>query len=197
MDSSELHGFSDWHPWAERVPDCAPNQPGVYVFRLAGGEHLMRLEGQSDIVYVGWGSSIQRRLRRHLKARDDERDIGFRLSRVLAVPRPLEVAWTVLSGSEEAKNYEADLIARFGANHIELPPLNRQETGKKDRLIEKTIGALTGDGLLGALRSLLPPQQHNLLPKTLSPEQIEVLKATMLRLRKGGSASASKATGGA
>ena len=196
MESRELDGFSDWKHWCERTVGLAPKEPGVYVFRLAGAGRLPKLKGESDIVYVGWGESLQKRLSDHLTLRDDERDLGFRLKRVLEVPRGLAVAWKTLTSPKEARKYEAEFLEIYVADHIELPPLNRQETGKKDRQTEKTLRALTADELLETLRTRLPSEQRELLPISLSAEQHEALIAKLAGLPQRGSASGRKVNGG-
>ena len=57
MDSTQLSlartEFSRWYPFNEKAVKNAPKQRGVYVFRKAGGKHFGRLQGQSDVMYIG------------------------------------------------------------------------------------------------------------------------------------------------
>jgi hypothetical protein len=161
MNSSDLSGFSVWYQWPRDVISNAPSTPGVYVFKLAGGESLCRLKGKSDIVYIGRTKkgkvrtgSVQRRLKQHLRTREDKIDIGYRIERVLKEIGRLEVAWRSFDADADAQSHEAELLERYDTDHIELPPLNRQESGKKVRQALKRLLGLPSDQAQQVVKSL-------------------------------------------
>jgi len=112
----------------------APASPGIYVLRMS--MDLPRLKERSDILYIGSTRSgratVRTRLQQHLRPRDDQRDIGCRIARVIAeVPGcTIEFAFRAFSSHAEARFMEAELLKQYETDHIEFPPLNRQESGK-------------------------------------------------------------------
>jgi len=135
MNSEGLEGFSVWHDWSSVTVNKAPMKTGVYAFRLAHAERIRRLKGESDIVYIGatrkGNRTLRDRLRQHLRPRTDMKDVGVRLQRVVLEVGPLEIAWRDFQSHTDAQWTEARLLAQFSDDHIEFPPLNQQETGKK------------------------------------------------------------------
>jgi hypothetical protein len=114
--------------------------PGVYALRL--GSSVARLKGLSDLIYIGSAKNIQERLGCHLRPREDIMDVGWRLKRVLAGVGPLQVAWKRYDARKWAEWYESILLYRYYADHFELPPLNRHETGKKRNLAVHKVSRL-------------------------------------------------------
>lgn len=160
MKSSDLSDFGSWERFSKTTVDRARREPGVYVFRLAEGRTFPRLVGESDLVYIGSSTSLQRRLRDHLRPREDERDIGYRLKRVEDQVSALELAWKTFETYGDAETLEWELLEQYQRDHIEFPPLNRQESGKR---------------ILKAKRDLL----------SLSPGEFkEVLKEAALKLAR-------------
>ena len=96
---------------------------------------MQRLMGASDLVYIGATGkgkrTLQDRLKDHLRLRRDMKDLGCRLDRVVQHVGPLEVAWIVCENRVDAQWKERELIAKYADDHIEIPPLNRQESGKQ------------------------------------------------------------------
>jgi hypothetical protein len=125
------------------------------VVRLASGTVFGRLKGESDLVYVGSASRIRQRLEQHLRPRDDERDVGYRLQRVQREVGPLEVSWRGCGSHRDAKFEEGTILRRYRDQHIELPPLNRQEGGNKVQ------------GVLEALLALRPDRRDALIAEAL------------------------------
>lgn len=129
MKSSELNEFSGWVSWPD--PDgrrIGPQQPGVYVFRLAA--HCAgRLKGESDILRIGTTESgertIQARLADHARDAANARNLVARTG--LEVD-DLQVAWRTCKNHKEAQSIESDLLARYSKDHIELPPGNHQQS---------------------------------------------------------------------
>jgi len=135
MLSAELEGFSPWADWSLGTVQLAPTKPGVYVFRLPQTKALSRLKGESDIIYIGatkkGSRTLRDRLRDHLRSRDDKKDLGCRLERVIKEVGPLQISWRQCETHTDAIELERKLLAEYTDGHIEFPPLNRQETGKK------------------------------------------------------------------
>jgi len=147
MNSGGLEGFSAWADWASGTVDQAPRKPGAYAFRLARAERIKRLKGESDIVYIGatrkGRRTLRDRLRQHLRPRRDMKDPGVRLLRVVTEVGPLEIAWREFKNHSDAQWEERELLAQFADDHIELPPLNRQETGKRVSDVVRALRAKT------------------------------------------------------
>lgn len=137
MDSSKMTNFAGWKKWCSSTVEDAPRTPGVYVFRLAGEQAFRRLKGESDLLYIGstikGKRTVRDRLKDHLSPGKLARNIGYRLRRVRQEVSPIEVSWKTFDSHAEAKNQERMLLASYEKDHIEFPPLNRQEAGKKVR----------------------------------------------------------------
>ena len=141
MNSSDFSGFVNWEPWSRNAAIRAPQKPGIYVFRLAEGKSFFRLKGESDLIYIGGTrpsnkrprhpGSVRRRLEQHLVSREEEEiDTGYRLKRVHNEIGSMEVAWRTFNSDVESQFHEATLLWLYTREHIELPLLNRQESGK-------------------------------------------------------------------
>lgn len=61
MDSTQLRkivsGLSDWFAFDQEVLRKIPAEKGAYVIRLVDGRKIGRLNGESDILYVGSNKS--------------------------------------------------------------------------------------------------------------------------------------------
>lgn len=155
MNSCNLSGFSIWTVWSRTTVEGVPATHGVYVLRMAGQMAFGRLKGTSDIVYIGSSQNMRRRLSSHLSARDDARDIGCRLGRVLRDVGPLELAWKVQASQAGAMLDECKLLARYSSDHIEFPPLNRQETGKRFQYLTRLLKRLPLETQLRMIREAI------------------------------------------
>ncbi len=162
MDSTDLIDLANWTKWSARILRDAPRKPGVYVFRLAEGHPRQRLKAESDIIYIGCATKIQDRLKSHLNVGTVERNTAFYLQRVQHEVGPLQVSWRTFETQDAAKNLERSLLAKYAEDHIEFPPLNHQESGKKMRIVEEL------------LQSLIPGQKIS-LPQIL--EALEKMKS--------------------
>ena len=109
----------------------APRQHGIYIFRMGQGKCIPRLQGESDIFYIGSTESkngLRGRLRQYL--RPGPTQWTNKRTHELAKKYEMEIAWC---RSEEPSNLEHQLLRRYLNDHDELPPLNR--AGK--RLLKK------------------------------------------------------------
>jgi len=85
-----------------------------------------------------------------------ERNIAYRLQRVEQQIGQLEVSWESYDSAEKAKEAERLLLIKYEADHIEFPPLNRLESGKRWRMVEEWLKLAPGKmpDLLGALEKI-------------------------------------------
>jgi hypothetical protein len=116
---------------------------------MIGGQPLPRIKGQSDIVYIGSTKrgkrGIRQRLQQHLRVREGGVDTGYRLDRVVKEVGALEIAWLTCPTHDDALWHEGELLSQYQSDHIELPPLNRQESGKKIQYVLRTLLKLPPD----------------------------------------------------
>lgn len=139
MNSNELNNLREWRPWRGNIVLEAPSAPGIYVFRLAEAKTIPRLKGESDLVYIGCSAKLRNRLRGHLNVMSVEHNIAYRLQRVEQQIGRLEVSWESYDSVDKAKDAERLLLAKYEADHIEFPPLNRLESGKRWRMVEEWL----------------------------------------------------------
>lgn len=173
MDSRDIGEISDWHTWPDPAIKKAPNLPGVYVFRLAG-RPFGRLQGQSDVIYVGTTakkgkSTVRSRLKQH----SGQQDRRHWLQRVPSQISPLEVAWIVCQERHEALLRESNLLREYMEDHIELPPGNRQQSAK------------TFQNARYFLSELSLEERRNLFQEVLSKLSAEQRKAVLEANREG------------
>jgi hypothetical protein len=110
-----------------KVVQSAPSTTGLYIFRKANGKKFGRLNGESDIIYIGsatGGSGIKGRLGSHMNPGPSQQT-NLR-SRWLRERIDIEVAWAEDPG---ASPMEDDLLIRYQEEHWELPPMNRAVRG--------------------------------------------------------------------
>ncbi len=141
MTSAECPEFGRWITWGPRSAQGVPNKPGTYIFRLAG-RNFGRLKEESDILYIGCAKNqnLQQRAKQHLHCREDEKDIGYLIKRVEEEVGPVEFAW---KENADPTAGERELLARYREDHIELPPLNSNQPGKKYTLAERRFAQLS------------------------------------------------------
>jgi hypothetical protein len=156
MKSSEVNNLREWKRWSRDIVWDAPLGPAIYVFRLAEGKTIQRLKGDSDILYIGCSTKLRNRLKGHLKVITVERNTAYRLQRVVTEIGHPEVSWESYDNADRAKDAERLLLTKYEADHIEFPPLNRTEPGKRRRMIEEWLKLPPGkmQDLLGALEKI-------------------------------------------
>jgi hypothetical protein len=113
---------------------------------MAGGQVVGRFRGESDIVYVGTTvaaeGTLRYRLVQHLVARNDRTGVSARIGRVLQDIGALEIGWVTCPDSREARWLESELLSMYCDDHVELPPLNRMESGIRIRQVMRLIALL-------------------------------------------------------
>ncbi len=129
----------------------------MYAFRLASGA-FGRIKGNSDLVYIGCTESakgtLRKRLNNHIVDRPDKEDVGHRLHRVRRELGELELSWKTFTTSSEATWHEQELRSKYAEEHIEFPPLNRKESGKRVRKAQESVQQLQPDELAEVLEKL-------------------------------------------
>jgi hypothetical protein len=141
MRSTDILGIGTWRHWDETAIRDAPKQPGVYVFRL--DHDVQRVLGASDILYIGTTGkgkrTIKAKLTEHIRVRETIINTGSQLQRIKSEVGTVEVAWVLLADEHGASVFESELFSKYIADHIELPPLNRQESGIRVRNVFRLI----------------------------------------------------------
>jgi hypothetical protein len=146
-----------WRSWGSLNAAVVPRSAGVYVLRMTGAE-IGRVKGMSDIIYIGKSRNLRRRLGQHMRAHDDTRNIGYRISRIAKELAPLEVGWKCFADQREASNWEIRLLERYADDHIEFPPLNRQQAGEGILRAARMLSKYPPDEIVAALKKMFPPE---------------------------------------
>ena len=135
MNAVETQNFSAPTRWTGSVFKRAPASPGAYVLQLGQGRSIHRLKGESDIIYVGstarGSGGLKQRLRSHNKSR--------LLNLIKTEIGKIEVSWKVVATHESALFEEAEILWKYLQDHLELPPMNRQESSLKNYKRFRTI----------------------------------------------------------
>lgn len=142
MNSRELgqlkKKFSEWYSFNDEIVKEAPKQPGVYVFRKAGGQSFPRVRGKSDIFGIGKTDAkrgLRQRLWQHLHP-SGTWGTSHRINEFAKNYR-IEVAWCPC---DKPGNLEHELLSKYSSEHHELPPLNHARPKKKE--LSYTINAI-------------------------------------------------------
>ena len=141
MTRTDLIGFTSvlivpGQPWIGKIPD----EPGLYaaVFdrrfpRLAGETDILRIGQSGRAVAVPDGSARRGTLRERWRSYWqfpvlNDRDVRDVLRKLIHRGGAVEVTFMVSDAPvEELLERERELLRRFFADHLELPPLNRQK----------------------------------------------------------------------
>lgn len=126
MDSRQvsqiLKGISEWHPFNELNEQGlknVPEQRGIYILRMAQGKPFGRLNGESDICYIGSTEKLGERFKDYLHPSPMHwTDIRIH---DMAKKYNMEFAWCIF---EKVGDREQKLLNRYRMEHDELPPLN-------------------------------------------------------------------------
>jgi hypothetical protein len=160
MNSHDLQGFANWEKWPPPTHLKAPNAKGIYVFRLAEGRTFGRLEGESDLIYIGathaGKQTVLSRLKQHATPRPDEKDIGILLIRLTTAGKLLEISWRTFESDFLAQLHEGMLLHQYERDHLELPPLNSSRPMKRIAWainVLKTLPQETKDSVLMSIRA--------------------------------------------
>jgi len=142
MDSAQvrrnINGLSDWFSFDEQIVKQAPDRNGVYVFRRAGAKNFGRLQGQSDILYIGSTKSeggLRQRFYHYLHPGPTQWT-NHRIHDLLK-RYPMEIAWFVCDNSV---NLENSLLKQYISEHDELPPLNHADVRRLRESLAEPMG---------------------------------------------------------
>lgn len=101
---------------------------GVYAFILC--EEFGRLQGRSDILYIGRAKKFETRLDRYSsnpdKSQITNRRVGDFLVRLLEEGYRIHVYFKVLNDDDDIGREERKLLEQYECEHYELPPFNRR-----------------------------------------------------------------------
>lgn len=126
MISSQLpKEFSSWYPLDNDCIMDAPQKSGIYVIRMSGGKCFGRLQGETDIVYIGSTKQLKRRFYQFLHPGPTQWT-NQRINQLLK-KYSFEIAWLE---NDNPKIPEHNLLRQFLAEHDEFPPLNRADIRK-------------------------------------------------------------------
>jgi excinuclease UvrABC nuclease subunit len=152
-------GISEWHPFNKETVKSAPEQHGIYMFRMAQSKRFGRLKGESDILYIGstkGSRGLRGRLQQYLSPGPTQ--WTNRRVRAMTQKRNTEVAWC---SCEEAGNLELELLHRYSEDNDELPPLNH----KTESLLRK-VSKTEREGVKEKVMRVLRDEDGNLISRT-------------------------------
>ncbi len=141
MDSTQLNkivnGLSRWFHFDKRVLKQVPKQGGIYVIRLADAQIIGRLQGESDILYIGSSKSkggLRQRISQYFHPGPTQ--FTNRRIRDLTERYPMEIAWFPC---DEPVNIENNLLRQYISDHDELPPLNHADVKRLYKSLTASI----------------------------------------------------------
>jgi len=101
-----------------------PKKPGVYVIVLKN-ERICRLEGESDILYIGStkGKGGLRNRFSHYRTPHESQATNEKINDFIKKTPNVTIFWKI-TGKEDARKEEKRLLNEYLNEHGELPPLN-------------------------------------------------------------------------
>ena len=109
-----------------RLLAILPDNYGVYAIRR--DTPLPRVQGSSDIVYIG-SATNQKGLKNRIGQYFSPGPTQSTNKRILALitrPQGYEIGWVVMPTITEAKAFEQELLDGYLRDHSELPPENHR-----------------------------------------------------------------------
>lgn len=123
MKSNDLVGF-DQPVEFTAAPGVALKVSGVYILRKKSGQSFPRLQGETDIYYIGSTANLKRRFYQYNHPGPtqytNKRVNGF----VIGRKYESEFLWRKEKDEEAARVAEHELLMKFKSDHDEFPPLN-------------------------------------------------------------------------
>ena len=129
---ANLHGESiTFIRWLtlEQASREAPKERGVYVIRGKDGRLFDRVNGESDIIYIGSSKNLRRRMKQYFKPIRKASSPTQRIKRFSELYQ-LEVAFAQTPDQEEPTFYEAIALQEYWTAHHEFPPVNHSTVMK-------------------------------------------------------------------
>ena len=102
-----------------------PKKPGVYVIALKN-ERICRLEGESDILYIGStrGKGGLRNKFSHYRNPGRSQNTNIKINNFIIKSEPdIAIFWKIIE-NEDPRKEEERLLNEYFNEHGELPPLN-------------------------------------------------------------------------
>lgn len=118
-DLSDFEGNADF----DSAFKSAPEGPGVYFLRLKSGKTFPRINGETDIVYIGSSKNLKRRFNQYCNPGSTQWTNRKVKRFVKEYGHDSEFFWKKTS-SDRIKIEEHNLLRRFEQEHHEKPPLN-------------------------------------------------------------------------
>lgn len=115
-----------WLPFKQKNVAEASRIDGVYIIRQAGGKPVGRLQGTSDILYIGSSTckgGLRQRLSHYFHPGPTQWT-NLRINSYLS-KFDMEIAWFP---TNQPLNLEHELLSRYLNDHDELPPFNHADT---------------------------------------------------------------------
>jgi predicted GIY-YIG superfamily endonuclease len=134
MISDKLTEFVKCFDFKE-APKQAPKLPGAYLLRLKGGKKFNRINGETDIVYIGSTDNLSRRFYGYNHPGRSQYTNQKVNDFVIKFGHDVEFMWKEEPDGESARITESELLKKYQKKHHEYPPLN----GASVRSLEKTL----------------------------------------------------------
>ena len=102
-----------------------PKKSGVYVIILKN-ERICRLEGESDILYIGStrGKGGLRNRFSHYRNPGRSQNTNIKINNYIFKREPhITIYWKIIE-NEDPRKEEGELLKKYSEEHGELPPLN-------------------------------------------------------------------------
>jgi len=118
-----LVGFEKSESFDKACNDM-PKKPGVYVIALKN-ERICRLEGESDILYIG-STKDKRGLKNrfsHYRNLGKSQTTNEKINKFIKRKPNVKILWKI-TRKEDARKEEKKLLNEYFNEHGELPPLN-------------------------------------------------------------------------
>jgi len=142
MDSAQLKkivgGLSEWSAFDKTVLGKVPAQKGVYVIRLADARKIGRLQGESDILYIGSNQSeggLKQRFSHYFHPGPTQ--WTNRRVHDLMEKYSMEIAWFIC---KNPVNLENSLLKQYVKDNDELPPMNHADVRRLYESLSEAVG---------------------------------------------------------
>ena len=128
MDAKDCRGFEEVCCFVEALEHCDKFN-GKATYLLVCNRPIGRLEGASDILYIGQSGRLDGRLRDYRSGDKKHTLQDYRIGETVGylASDGVTVSFHVCQeppDGQTAKEYESQLLGRYEAEHWELPPCN-------------------------------------------------------------------------
>ncbi|MCL4336262.1 MAG: GIY-YIG nuclease family protein [Candidatus Thermoplasmatota archaeon] len=123
MISATLTDFKSISDFASAQKE-APKLPGIYVLRKKDAIKFPRINGETDILYIGSTDNLKRRFYGYNHPGKSQYTNQKVNNFVINLNHEAEFMWKVEPDPERARFTEHELLNRYQKDHHEFPPLN-------------------------------------------------------------------------